>query len=342
INRSRAEAFAQKYRVAAYTELDQLLSNLNVQMASICTPHNTHPDMVIACAQAGVHALVEKPIAINLKEADRALEAATKARIKLGVISQRRFYEPVQRVKKAIEAGKIARPALGTLVVMGWRDEDYYQMDPWRGKWDTEGGGVMLTQATHQIDLFQWFMGPIEELYGYWTNINHPYIEVEDTAAAVLRFKNGAIGTLLLSNAQKPGLYGKIHVHGTNGFSVGVQTDGGSPFVSGITKKVDPPINDLWTIPEEHHLLSKWQQEDIIRCKHIDVMTYYHQLQIKDFLEAIQVGREPLVNGQEGRKPVEIFTAIYRSCRDGLPVKFPLDANIGSEQFDGRLNKTLG
>ena len=138
---------------------------------------------------------------------------------------------------------------------MGWRDEDYYRMDAWRGCWSTEGGGVLLTQTPHQLDLFQWFMGPIAEVFGYWDNFNHPYIEVEDTAIAVVRFQNGGMGTILVSNAQKPGFYGKIHVHGSNGASVGVQTDGGSPFVAGVTEVVEPPINDIWTIPGEEHLL---------------------------------------------------------------------------------------
>ena len=133
-------------------------------------------------------------MAVDLKGCDRTIAAADEAGIKLGVVSQRRFYEPVQRVKQAVDAGKIGQPVLGTVTVMGWRDEAYYQLDPWRGKWATEGGGVMLTQTTHQLDLFQWFMGPIDELFGYWANLNHPTIEVEDTAVAVVRFKKRGTG----------------------------------------------------------------------------------------------------------------------------------------------------
>ncbi len=143
----------------------------------------------------------------------------------------------------------------------------------------------MLTQTTHQLDLFQWLMGPIDEIFGYWANLNHPYIEVEDTAIAVIHFTSGALGTVLVSNSQKPGLYGKIHIHGQTGASVGVQTDGGSPFVSGVTESVEPPFNDLWTIPGEEHLLDYWRQEDIARGHVIDAMNYYHELQIRDFLE---------------------------------------------------------
>jgi predicted dehydrogenase len=293
--------------------------------------------MVVACAQAGVHALIEKPMAVDLKGCDLAIAAAEAAGIKLGVVSQRRFYEPVRRVKQAIEAGKIGRPVLATVTVMGWRDQAYYQLDPWRGKWASEGGGVMVTQTTHQIDLFQWFMGPIDEVFGYWDNLNHPYVEVEDTAVAVVRFKNGGLGTILLSNSQQPGFYGKIHVHGESGASVGVQTDGGSPFVSGVTQYVDPPFNDIWTIPSETEHLHRWQEEDKARGQTIDIMTHYHKLQVQDFLQSILQGRDPAVSGREGRKHVELFSAIYRSQRDGRPVKFPLEAEAGSEAFDGRL-----
>ena len=154
---------------------------------------------------------------------------------------------------------------------------------------------------------------------------------------AVVRFSSGALGTILLSNSQKPGFYGKIHVHGENGASVGVQTDGGSPFVSGMTTVVEPPVNDIWTVPGEEGLLSAWQQDDMRPGQEVDIMTHYHTLQIQDFLRAIIEDRAPIVTGLEGRKPVEIFTAIYRSQRDRRPVKFPLAAEAGAEDFDGRL-----
>jgi UDP-N-acetyl-2-amino-2-deoxyglucuronate dehydrogenase len=334
---AKAGAFAAEYGVKAYTDVEALLKDPDVQMISVCTPQHTHSPLAVACAYAGMHVLVEKPMAVDLDSCDQMIEAATRTGIKLGVISQRRFYEPVQRVKQAIQAGKIGPPILGTVTVMGWRDEAYYRLDPWRGKWSSEGGGVMLTQTTHQLDLFQWFMGPIDELFGYWANLNHPYIEVEDTAVAVVRFHSGALGTILVSNSQKPGFYGKIHIHGHTGASVGVQTDGGSPFVSGVTQAIDPPINDIWTVPGEEHLLSQWQAEDHARCQALDVMTHYHKLQIQEFLQAILEDRQPAITGSEGRKHVEIFTAIYRSQRDRRPVKFPVGATLGSHDFDGRL-----
>lgn len=337
-DRHRSESFAARYGVRSFTDARQMFEDPEVQMVSICTPHPIHAELAIAAARAGVHALVEKPMAASLKDCDQMIAASAQAGVQLGVVSQRRFYEPVVRVKQAIEQGKIGQPILATLVVMGWRDEAYYRSDPWRGRWDTEGGGVLVNQTPHQLDLLQWFMGPIQELFGYWDNLNHPTIEVEDTAVAVLRFANGALGTILVSNSQKPGFYGKIHIHGENGASVGVQTDGGSPFIAGVTEAVEPPINDVWTVPGQEHLLADWQAQDRARAQTIDVMSYYHKLQIQDFLRSIGTGRQPAVTGREGQKHVELFSALYRSQRDRKPVRFPLDAERGSEAFDGRLS----
>jgi predicted dehydrogenase len=221
--------------------------------------------------------------------------------------------------------------------MFGWRNEDYYKSDPWRGKWKEEGGGVLVNQAPHQLDLLQWFMGSeIEEVYGTWKNLNHPYIEVEDTALAILKFKNGAVANIVVSNAQKPGIYGKVHIHGSNGASVGVQTDGGAMFIAGMTSILEPPVNDLWTVPSEEHLLKEWVKEDSDYFNGVDSANYFFQLQFEDFIDAIIEDRKPMVSGEEGRITVEIFTAIYRSQRDGKPVKFPLLPEYDRPDFDGR------
>ena len=218
------------------------------------TPHPLHAEPVIQAAEAGVHALVEKPLAASLADCDAMLAAARRAGTRLGVISQRRLYEPVRRMKEAIEAGKIGTPALGTFIMLSWRDRAYYESDAWRGRWDTEGGGVLVNQSPHMLDLLQWFMGDIDEITGTWANLNHPYIEVEDTALAMIRFKNGGLGSIVTSLAQRPGIYTKVHIHGSNGASVGVETDRGATFVAGVSEIAEPPLNDLWTIPGEEHL----------------------------------------------------------------------------------------
>src|SRR5207302_2781205 len=244
-----------------------------------------------------------------------------KAGTVLGVISQRRLYEPVQRMKAAIDAGKIGRPALGVFLMYSWRDPAYYDSDPWRGKWATEGGGVLVNQSPHQLDLLRWFLGPVAEVSGYWANVNHPGVEVDDTAVAVLRFRNGGLGAIVTSVAQKPGIHTKVHVHGTSGASVGVETDRGATFIAGMTAIAEPPLNDLWTVPGEEHLLAAFQAEDRARFAQINATTHYHALQIQEFLRAILEGRPPLVTGEDGRAVVEMFTAIYRSHRDHRAVR---------------------
>jgi predicted dehydrogenase len=270
------------------------------------------------------------------------LAAAKKANVKLGVVCQRRFYAPSQRMWRAIEDGKIGTPALGTVLMLGWRDQKYYGSDPWRGQWRAEGGGVLVNQAPHQLDLLQWFMGPIDELFGVWSNLNHPYIEVEDSAVAVIRFKSGALGNIVVSNSQKPGIYGKVHVHGQNGASVGVQTDGGAMFIAGMSAVLEPPVNDLWTVPGEEAMLDQWKKEDGDLFNGLpDAVAHYFQLQISDFLQAILNDRKPLISGEDGRKTVEIFTAIYRSQRTNAPVKFPLKPEASDLDYNQYVSTPL-
>lgn len=318
----RANAFAERLHVNAYTDLAEMLKREKVDVLSVCTQHTQHPAAVEIAAAAGVHVISEKPLAIDLASCDHAIAVAHAAGIKLGVISQRRWYEPVQRMKDAIDAGKLGKPVLAMVTMLGWREPAYYRSDPWRGTWKGEGGGVVVSQAPHYLDLLCWLMGPAVELQGYWDNYNHPGVEVDDTVVASVRFKNGGMASIVLSNSQRPGLYGKIHIHGSSGVSVGAEIDSGSPFISGVTEKMDPPFNDIWTVPGEEQYLKVWGVED--RSRPWNVMTYYHQLQLADFLSAVLEDRAPLVDGEAGRQVVELFTAVYRSQKEHTPQQLPL------------------
>lgn len=332
----RALAFGTEYGAAPFTDVKMMVRDKGLDLVIICTPHPNHLQPVLESLEAGAHVIVEKPLASSLQDCDEMIEAARNAGRRIGVISQRRFYPPVLRVKKAMDDGKIGKPVLVTVQMYGWRDRAYYDADPWRGKWKQEGGGVLVNQAPHQLDLFCWLMGPIEEVYGHWANLNHPYIEVEDTAMAIVRFKSGAVGNIVLSNSQKPGIYGKIHIHGENGASVGAQTEGGSMFIAGMAPITEPPVNDLWTIPGEEGALKEFNKADKGLFEKVDPMVHFIRLQIEEMLEALEQGRAPLVTGEEGRKTVELFTAIYRSTRDNRPVTFPLTPETDRDDFDGR------
>ena len=312
-DQARAATFAQQYNVQAFGDVDAMVTQARVEAVVICTPHPLHAMPAIAACNAGAHVLVEKPLASTLADCDAMIDAAERNGVKLGVVSQRRFFEPVLRMKAAIDAGKIGTPVLGTVQMFSWRDEAYYRSDPWRGKWDTEGGGVLINQSPHHIDILQWLMGPVEEVIGRWGNLNHPYIEVEDTALGILRFRSGGLASIVVSVSQKPGIYTKIHIHGSNGASVGAQTDSGATFIAGMSGVAEPALNDLWTVPGEEHLLAEFQRQDREAFAQCDATAHYHLLQDREFLQAISTGRAPQADGLEGRKVVEIITAMYAS-----------------------------
>ena len=313
-DRARAESFSSRYGGTAYTDIGEAVRQTGAQAVFLCTPHPLHADAAIAAMENGANVLVEKPLAATLADCDRMIAAAERNGVQLGVVSQRRLYEPVLRMKQAIDAGKIGRPILATVAMFSWRDEAYYRSDPWRGKWETEGGGVLINQSPHHLDLLQWFMGPVEDIIGIAANLNHPYIEVEDTASATLRFAGGGIGNVVVSLCQKPGLYTKIHVHGSNGASVGAQTDSGATFIAGMSGQAGPALNDIWTIPGEEHLLASFEAEDRARfAAQPDSAAHYHLLEIERFLDSLIDGRPVPVPATEGRKVVAIIEAIYRS-----------------------------
>lgn len=323
----RAAAFASTYGGRPFTDVARMLDESGAQAVTIATPHPLHAPATILAAGVGVHVLIEKPMAASLDDCDAMLDASRRAGTTLGVISQRRWYEPVRRMKDAIDAGKIGTPALGVFQMYSWRDLAYYRSDPWRGRWDTEGGGVLVNQSPHQLDLLRWFLGDVAEITGEFANLNHPGVEVEDTAVATLRFANGGLGSIVTSVSQRPGLYTKVHVHGTNGASVGVETDRGATFIAGVSGIAEPPLNDVWTVPGEEGLLAGFQAEDRARFASIDATSHYHALQIRDFLEAVIAGRRPLVTGEDGRAVVAMFAAIYRSARERRPI--PLTPGAG-------------
>jgi UDP-N-acetyl-2-amino-2-deoxyglucuronate dehydrogenase len=322
----KAGPFAEKYGVTAFTSVQEMIARARVEAVCVTTPHPQHAPPTIAGAKMGVHALVEKPLASSLADCDAMLAAAHANKTVLSTVCQRRFYPPCRRIHDAIQAGKIGKPILGLATIFGWRDEAYYRSDPWRGSWEHEGGGVLVNQSPHQLDLLLWYFGEIEELCGFWANLNHPYIEVEDTAVASLRFKNGALGNIVVSNSQNPALHARVSAHGSNGASIGVQTDGGAMFIVGRTSAIEPPFNDLWTVPGEEHFLPQWKDEDAKLFNSVNPMEYFHRLQIQDFLRAIIEQRQPMITGDDGRRTVELFTAIYRATRDKKVQRFPLPA----------------
>ncbi|GHV14518.1 oxidoreductase [Spirochaetia bacterium] len=311
-NRARRDSFAASWHIASRDTVEDMVKQDRVDAVIVTTPHPQHRDNALEAFAAGCHVLVEKPMALTTAQCDEMIAAAKSAGKLLSIVVQRRWFPACARIKKAIDEGKLGKPSLLQLTILGWRDEAYYQSDPWRGKWDTEGGGILINQAPHQIDLMNWFMGPIEEIQGYYDNFNHPYIEVEDSAVAAVKFKNGGIGSVLVSNSQKPGIYAKVHVHGSSGASAGVQTDGGAMFIAGMSAITEPPLNDLWTIPGEEKLLDRFRAEDEAFFKTINATVYFFTRLLTDFCNAVQEGTLPPTTGEDGRETVKFIETMYK------------------------------
>lgn len=325
---AKARAMAEQHGAArAYTDSRDLLGDPAVEAVLVCTPHPSHCPLAIEAAVAGRHVMVEKPLSVDLRAADEAIAAARRAGVKFGVIFQRRFWPAAQRARQAIADGKLGKVILGDCIVKWWRPKSYYDRDAWRGTWLAEGGGVMVNQAVHAIDMFQWLMGPVDTVYGQWANLSHPYIEVEDTAAAVLRFKSGAVGVIETTVSTNPQLGSRIAIHGENGATVGI--------LEHPEGRVG--LNDVWTIPGEEEEAKRLLVEEQAAADYMyqargeiggrlapERRSTYHALQIRDFVQAIVEDREPAVTAEEGRKAVETIMAIYESGRTGQPVKLPL------------------
>jgi UDP-N-acetyl-2-amino-2-deoxyglucuronate dehydrogenase len=306
----RATALATKFGVPqVFGHIGELFASGLIDAVLVCTPHPAHEAVVVAAAQAGIHVLCEKPIAITLGEADRMIAAAA-AGIKFGVVFQRRFWPATQRIRAAIDSGKLGTPILGDCSARLWRGPDYFAMDPWRGKWATEGGGVLMNQTVHFIDHLQWFMGPAIEVAGRIATLRHgAYIDVEDTAVATIRFASGGLAVIHASSTFQPDFGFRVAINGTSGAAVSVWE----------RKEGELGINDLWSIAGEEADRERWFAEDDGREGFPD----YHVLQVRDFLRAIIEDRDPAITGAEARKSLAIILAIYESSRTGLPVTLP-------------------
>lgn len=214
---ARARTFAASHGIpTVHVDVRSLLAS-GVDAVVVCTPHPSHAPVVIAAAEAGVHVLCEKPMTIDLDEADRMIAAAARGGIRFGVVFQRRFWPAARRIRRAIDDGRLGRLTLAECQVRIWRPRDYFRRDVWRGTWATEGCGVLMNQAVHAIDLFQWFMGPVTEIWGRYATLQHgDVIDVEDTAVATVVFASGALGVIEAATTVNPNLGFRVAVHGTS------------------------------------------------------------------------------------------------------------------------------
>ena len=300
---------------ATYTELAPALSRKDVQVVIVTTPSGAHLEPAVAAAKAGKHVVVEKPLEITLERCDQIIDACQRHGVKLCTIFPSRFGDANQALKAAVDAGRFGRVTLGETTCKWWRPQSYYDEGGWKGTRSLDGGGALMNQAIHNVDLLSWMMGPVTHINGFTATLAHARIEVEDTAVACLRFASGALGVMQATTSVYPGLPKTIAMHGDHGTAVIEQDD--------ILRWEFTPET-----PEDRALKERFAQKtgasggssNPAAISHVG-----HARQLADFVKAIETGGQPLIDGREGRKAVEIILAVYRSAETGRTMELEQD-----------------
>ncbi len=306
---AKAQSFAERYGVRAYADLAEALADDEVRAVSVCTPSGAHRESALAAAEAGRHVVVEKPLEVTSERAKAIIEATDRAGVKLATVFMGRFSDANRRLKQAVEEGRLGRPLQADGYVKWYRSQEYYDSADWRGTWALDGGGALMNQGIHQLDLLLWLMGPVDEAFAYAATLNHERLEVEDTLVAVMRYRNGALGTFTAATSLYPGRPKQLDVHGTEG-SVSIRDD----------EIVTWEVGGLSEEEREAVLRSTSGRVSGTFADPMAMSFENHRRQLEDFVQAIAEDRPPLVDGREGLRSVELVEAIYRSAREGRPV----------------------
>ncbi len=298
---------------AVYDDLDRMLAHPGLDVVCVCTPSGAHLDPALKAARAGKHVVVEKPLEITVERCDAIIAACDSASVRLCTIFPSRFSPANLALKEAIDLGRFGQLTLGDTHVKWWRTQDYYDSGGWRGTWDLDGGGALMNQAIHNVDLLQWLMGDVEAVSAMTATLAHERIEVEDTAVAAIRFKNGALGVIEAATSAYPGVLKRTEIHGSRG-----------------SARVEQDDITLWDfdlkVPSDNDIYAKMSAGSGAKAGASDprgITHAGHRDQLADFLAAIDEGRPASVDGREGRKSVAIIRAIYESAREGREVRLP-------------------
>ncbi len=312
-----AQRLADQAGCRAYDNLNLMLKDPDVDVVTIGTPSGAHMEPAVAAARAGKHVIVEKPLEVTLRRCDRIIKACDKAGVTLATIFPSRFHESSQLIKKAIDRGRFGQLTMGDAYVKWFRTQQYYDSGAWRGTWQLDGGGALMNQAIHSVDLLAWLMGPVAEVSAYTATLAHQRIEVEDVATATLRFASGALGVIEATTAAYPGALKRIEIHGSAG--------------SAVLEEEDIIAWDFaQSTRGDAALLARMRGKTKTGGGAADpaaIGHHGHAQLFKDALAAIKKGRRPLIDGPEGRRSVEIILAIYKSAQSGRPVKLPLKSD---------------
>lgn len=299
----RVTTYAERYGVIAYRSPEELYADSQIDLVAVLTPSGMHAEHVIGAARAGKHVLVEKPMALRMDDADNMIRACDEEGVKLFVVKQNRFNVPVLKLREALEAGRFGRLVMGTVRVRWCRRQAYYDQDAWRGTWRYDGG-VLTNQASHHIDMLEWMMGDVESVHARaaTTLVN---IQTEDIAVATLKFRNGALGIIEATTATRPkDIEGSISILGEKG----------SVEIAGFA------VNEIRTWQFEEPLPA---DEEIMQRYSVnppDVYGFGHHAYYLHVIDCLMNGKAAIVDGLEGRKSIELISALYESIETGAEV----------------------
>ncbi|MBN2552900.1 MAG: Gfo/Idh/MocA family oxidoreductase [Spirochaetales bacterium] len=307
----KARRFGETYGCDGFSDLEEFLAHPQLDIVSICSPSGAHLETATAAAGKGKHVIVEKPLEITAERCDKIIEACDKAKVTLAGVFQSRFSEVAGLVKRTVEQGRFGKLVLGDAYVKWYRSQKYYDDGGWHGTQALDGGGALINQSIHAIDLLQWFMGPVDSLQAFTGTIGHERIEVEDNAVVALRFKNGAFGVIEGSTAVYPGFLKRIEISGTQGSVV-----------------LEEETLKTWEFaeagPEDDEIRKKFGAGAGTQGGAADpaaISFEGHRRQFEELIAALEEGRAPLVDGREAKKAVEIIQAIYASSKKGKTVR---------------------
>ncbi|MCL2517736.1 MAG: Gfo/Idh/MocA family oxidoreductase [Oscillospiraceae bacterium] len=299
-----SENFCKKYNIKQFIEIEDMLSDDNIDIVCVCTPSGLHAKYTLLAAEAGKHVLVEKPMALNVEDCDAIIEASVKYNVKIGVVSQFRLRKAMGILKSVVADNRLGKIVTGDLYMKYFRSQEYYNQSKWRGTWELDGGGALMNQGIHGVDTLLYIMGPVKTVYGMARTLIRN-IEVEDTASAVVEYVNGALGVIQGTTSVYPGYPRRISISGTKG-TIDVTED---TFTEWNIENEEVPAD----IKLGGAILSSSREPK-------DIDHAGHNMQVKDIIDAVLENRLPSVDCREGRKAVELITAIYKSSQTNQPI----------------------
>ena len=312
-----AKKFAAANDCKAYDDIDLFVADNDIDIVTICTPSGAHLEPGLKSANAGKHVVVEKPLEVNLDRCDQLIRACENNAVVLSTIFQSRFHRSSQLLKEAVDENRFGTITLADAYVKWFRTQEYYDSGQWRGTWKLDGGGALMNQAIHSVDLLIWLMGPVVSVTAQAATLAHERIEVEDTIVATLKFANGGLGVIEASTATYPGSLKKVELHGSEGSAILEEED--------LIKWefLNPTDADAKLIEEMQN-----QNKSGGGASDPSAISFAgHVAQFNDTIDAIKNGSKPLIDGHEGRRSVEVILAIYHAAQSGGVVELPLQVD---------------